>query len=516
MSSLRARLAKYLPPKGTVSDANGSAGGDPAPDCQQSLPPAPAAPAPPTLPPVASGPSIPKTSSVAHSQAAPKPGSLAERMARLKASTATSAAQHQALLAQAQASNYLPTATTTNTVNAAVATFNVTGEALPAGPSWDKRFRPIDGLPASAKTQQPPTALHTAQAAAKAAHKQRDPSTFSPTDLIDRSIARATVVLPPTSPGKDDFWSYDPLQEQQLAQQAKQQGRKKLQGSKQQRQLAASGIEADLDDDELDGGPFDRDVDNANDDDPDLDLLDLDLKEAGGGKKGGRQAKKGGTATAPRKRTGNPKTTTAARGGGNGNGRKRKTPEPESKAKESKAKPKTNLATVDFDHLLGLVVEPAPQPPAGPAAPAPPSRAASRTFLPPAAPAVTRPAPPPDAIHEDFIVRMMEDGSDAPSDAEEFYLELAVPATINVFLRPYQRQGVRFLLRQYAQGIGGLLSDDMGLGKTIQAIGFCAAVLGKTGGPEDAVHDVNAPRIARIEPPIPDTYVSLLPLLCVF
>ena len=60
-------------------------------------------------------------------------------------------------------------------------------------------------------------------------------------------------------------------------------------------------------------------------------------------------------------------------------------------------------------------------------------------------------------------------------------LNMQVPANINRFLRSYQRDGVRFLFRQYAQNKGGILADDMGLGKTVQTIGFLAAILGKTG-----------------------------------
>ncbi|MCC7069894.1 MAG: DEAD/DEAH box helicase [Deltaproteobacteria bacterium] len=39
-------------------------------------------------------------------------------------------------------------------------------------------------------------------------------------------------------------------------------------------------------------------------------------------------------------------------------------------------------------------------------------------------------------------------------------------------LRPYQREGLRFLRRLVALGAGGVLADDMGLGKTLQAIGL--------------------------------------------
>lgn len=46
-----------------------------------------------------------------------------------------------------------------------------------------------------------------------------------------------------------------------------------------------------------------------------------------------------------------------------------------------------------------------------------------------------------------------------------------VPASINRFLREYQRDGVRFLFRQYSRDKGGILADDMGLGKTVQVKG---------------------------------------------
>ncbi|GAA5907695.1 hypothetical protein JCM6882_008950 [Rhodosporidiobolus microsporus] len=56
-----------------------------------------------------------------------------------------------------------------------------------------------------------------------------------------------------------------------------------------------------------------------------------------------------------------------------------------------------------------------------------------------------------------------------------------IPAPINKFLRPYQREGAEFLYGQYKKGIGGILGDDMGLGKTIQVIAFLSAVMGKEG-----------------------------------
>ncbi|KAK3612352.1 hypothetical protein CHS0354_011070 [Potamilus streckersoni] len=60
-----------------------------------------------------------------------------------------------------------------------------------------------------------------------------------------------------------------------------------------------------------------------------------------------------------------------------------------------------------------------------------------------------------------------------------------VPATINQYLRDYQREGIRFLYNHYKYNRGALLEDDMGLGKTVQVIGFLAALLKKHGNRVD-------------------------------
>ncbi|EJD42961.1 hypothetical protein AURDEDRAFT_167909 [Auricularia subglabra TFB-10046 SS5] len=54
-----------------------------------------------------------------------------------------------------------------------------------------------------------------------------------------------------------------------------------------------------------------------------------------------------------------------------------------------------------------------------------------------------------------------------------------LPAHINRFLRPYQRQGAEFFAKRYSAGRGGILADDMGLGKTIQVISFLCAIMQK-------------------------------------
>ncbi|GAB1599533.1 hypothetical protein Ahia01_000230600 [Argonauta hians] len=60
-----------------------------------------------------------------------------------------------------------------------------------------------------------------------------------------------------------------------------------------------------------------------------------------------------------------------------------------------------------------------------------------------------------------------------------------IPASMNQYLRDYQREGVSFLLGHYLNNAGAILADDMGLGKTIQIIAFISALLGKTGTRED-------------------------------
>lgn len=83
---------------------------------------------------------------------------------------------------------------------------------------------------------------------------------------------------------------------------------------------------------------------------------------------------------------------------------------------------------------------------------------------------------------------------------DEIGRPVEIPASINRFLRSYQRDGVKFFWKHYQAREGGLLGDDMGLfisptqleipaemfthlglGKTIQVIAFLAAIMGKSG-----------------------------------
>lgn len=53
----------------------------------------------------------------------------------------------------------------------------------------------------------------------------------------------------------------------------------------------------------------------------------------------------------------------------------------------------------------------------------------------------------------------------------------SVPYTINRYLRDYQREGIRFIYKNYRRSRGCILGDDMGLGKTVQVESTSAAKL---------------------------------------
>ncbi|OAV89096.1 hypothetical protein PTTG_28807 [Puccinia triticina 1-1 BBBD Race 1] len=64
--------------------------------------------------------------------------------------------------------------------------------------------------------------------------------------------------------------------------------------------------------------------------------------------------------------------------------------------------------------------------------------------------------------------------------------------SINKFLKPYQRDGVKFFFKHFEQGNGVILGDDMGLGKTIQVIAFLSAIMGLQGTPDEKNRRKNA------------------------
>ncbi|WP_220762672.1 DEAD/DEAH box helicase [Flavobacterium sp. UMI-01] len=60
----------------------------------------------------------------------------------------------------------------------------------------------------------------------------------------------------------------------------------------------------------------------------------------------------------------------------------------------------------------------------------------------------------------------------APTEKKEFQLSPLVKAT----LRPYQMEGVQWLLEHYHNQLGACLADDMGLGKTLQTLSALVSV----------------------------------------
>ncbi|WVF69031.1 hypothetical protein IAT40_003805 [Kwoniella sp. CBS 6097] len=72
-----------------------------------------------------------------------------------------------------------------------------------------------------------------------------------------------------------------------------------------------------------------------------------------------------------------------------------------------------------------------------------------------------------------------------PFPLDDTARDIAIPASINRFLKAYQQVGAQFLYDHYNDGRGGVLGDDMGLGKTIQVIAFLSAIMRKTGTSAD-------------------------------
>lgn len=107
-----------------------------------------------------------------------------------------------------------------------------------------------------------------------------------------------------------------------------------------------------------------------------------------------------------------------------------------------------------------------------------------------------------DEDTNDYVIRMDDTGDDVAADLrdEDCHLILTVPGSIAQYLREYQQQGIRFLLRAYAQGSGAILADDMGLGKTLQAVATIAAILGKTGQPSVDAYTPALQRLNVVKP----------------
>ena len=83
-----------------------------------------------------------------------------------------------------------------------------------------------------------------------------------------------------------------------------------------------------------------------------------------------------------------------------------------------------------------------------------------------------------------------EQGGEVRSDQpwKEWVAPVGVMASSEAFtlgafesiLRPYQKDGVKWLNSLYNRGLNGLLADEMGLGKTVQTLAFLSSIAGKS------------------------------------
>ena len=60
---------------------------------------------------------------------------------------------------------------------------------------------------------------------------------------------------------------------------------------------------------------------------------------------------------------------------------------------------------------------------------------------------------------------------------------VAEPTGLRAELRPYQREGYRWLAHLWGSGLGGVLADDMGLGKTLQVLALVGHARERVDGP---------------------------------
>ena len=67
-----------------------------------------------------------------------------------------------------------------------------------------------------------------------------------------------------------------------------------------------------------------------------------------------------------------------------------------------------------------------------------------------------------------------------------------IPPTLRATLRPYQAEGIRWLIRHYHDRLGACLADDMGLGKTLQTIAVLLYAKERVATEEsDAAHQMD-------------------------
>ncbi len=80
-----------------------------------------------------------------------------------------------------------------------------------------------------------------------------------------------------------------------------------------------------------------------------------------------------------------------------------------------------------------------------------------------------------DALKEDEHLSMHKDDHFIQlvrNIKEREFDEYPLPEDLSTIMRPYQKEGVRWLGSLYENGFGALLADEMGLGKTLQVLAF--------------------------------------------
>lgn len=82
-------------------------------------------------------------------------------------------------------------------------------------------------------------------------------------------------------------------------------------------------------------------------------------------------------------------------------------------------------------------------------------------------------------IADKILQKLMQNDDQPPTKKRKNVLEMLTskqkskqPKLIKGEMKPYQLEGLNWLVRLYENGLNGILADEMGLGKTIQCIGF--------------------------------------------